>query len=90
MWKKLASMIAGSILVSSCQTAMYKPIICKPGTALKDGRCQKVPPIEKRTDLTAPKKKVTKKPIAEGPGISSQSPFIQVPKPKQNVYGQPL
>lgn len=89
MLKKLASivaMVSASLTVASCQTAMYKPIICKPGTALKDGRCQKVPTIQDRTDLTAPKKKaVTKKPIAEGPG-----PSIQPPRVQQNVYGQPL
>lgn len=89
MLKKLASivaMVSASLTVASCQTAMYKPIICEPGTALKNGRCQKVPPIEKRTDLTpAPKKKVIKKnkPAADGPGI------IQPPRRQQNVYGQP-
>lgn len=86
MWKKLASiaaMVSAAVTVSACQTSMYKPIICEPGTALKGGRCQKVPAFEKRTVTDVPKKKiVSKKPIAEGPGIST--------RPKQDVYGRPI
>lgn len=84
MWKKLAAMLSASLTVASCQTAMYKPIICEPGTALKDGRCQKVRSAADR-HIDAPKTKVSKKPIAEGPG-----PSIQPPRQKMNVYGQPL
>lgn len=88
MLKRLASivaMVSASLTVASCQTAMYKPLICEPGTALKNGRCQKVPPITNRTVLDAPKKKVaSKKPVAEGPGP------VQPPRRQQNVYGQPI
>lgn len=86
MLKKIASlaaMLSGALTVASCQTAMYKPIICQPGTALKDGRCQKVRSAADR-HVDAPKTKVQKKPIAEGPGISAPRP------PKMNVYGQPI
>jgi len=38
----VAALISTSVAISGCQTAMYKPIICEPGTMLKDGRCVKV------------------------------------------------
>ena len=38
----VAALISTSAILSSCQTVAYKPIICQPGTMLKDGRCQKV------------------------------------------------
>lgn len=79
MWKKLASMIAGSILVSSCQTSMYKPIICEPGTALKNGRCQKVPQTVSTPDVVKPKKYRSKKPEI-GTGT------VQPPRVYQNIY----
>lgn len=83
MWKKLASIAAtlsAAITVSSCQTAMYKPIICQPGTALREGKCQKV---GERVPVDAPKAKVKKKPVAEGPAM-------QTPRRQQNVYGLPI
>lgn len=82
MWKKLAAMVSASITVASCQTAMYKPIICEPGTALREGKCQKV--ASKLVD--APKAKIKKKPVDETP--------IVRPRPQtpwgQNVYGRPI
>ena len=38
----VAALISTSVALSGCETAAYKPIICEPGTALKDGRCIKV------------------------------------------------
>ena len=37
-----AALISTSVALSGCQTAIYKPIVCNPGTMLKDGRCVKV------------------------------------------------
>jgi hypothetical protein len=79
MWKKLASMIAGSILVSSCQTSMYKPIVCKPGTALREGKCQKVRQAVTSPEVVKPKKYRSKK-----PGIGTGT--VQPPRVYQNIY----
>ena len=38
----VAALISTSAMLNGCQTAMYKPIICNPGTMLKDGRCVSV------------------------------------------------
>lgn len=80
MWKKLAAMVSASLTVASCQTAMYKPIICQPGTALREGKCQKVAaPL-----VDVPKARAKKKTV-DGPSIS-----VQPPRVRQNVYGQPI
>lgn len=78
MWKKLAAMVSASLTVASCQTAMYKPIICEPGTALRQGKCQ---PVQK---AKAPQPKAK-----QAPPSSLLDQRVQQP-PKQNVYGQPL
>jgi len=79
MFKKLASivaMVSASLTVASCQTAMYKPIVCKPGTALREGKCQKV---ERAPEVVTPKKYRSKKPaVGTGP--------VQPPRVNQNVY----
>lgn len=80
MWKKLAAMVSASLTVASCQTAMYKPIICEPGTALREGKCQRVgTPL-----VDAPKAKV-RKPVVEEPIVRTR------PRPPaQNIYGRPI
>lgn len=89
MWKKLAAMIAGSVLVSSCQTPMYKPVICEPGTALKDGRCQKVPRIIKRPTPVRPATAAPKSNIVAPAWTQPSTPTKPSPAatPKQNEYG---
>lgn len=86
MLKKIASlaaMLSASLTLNACETAAYRPIICEPGTALKDGRCQKVP-------------RIVKKPTPSRPATAKASPGImstldqRTPRVKQNVYGQPL
>lgn len=77
MWKKLASIVSAAITVSSCTTAMYKPIVCEPGTALREGKCQKV--MRAPVDVAKPKKYRSKKPEI-GTGT------VQPPRVGQNVY----
>jgi hypothetical protein len=48
----VAALISTSVMLSGCETVAYKPIICQPGTALKDGRCAKV------TKAKAPKQRI--------------------------------
>lgn len=82
MLKKLASiaaMVSASLAVASCQTAMYKPIVCDPGTALKDGRCQKVRQAVTGPEVVKPKKYRSKKPEI-GTGT------VRPPRVGQNVY----
>ena len=38
----VAALISTSVILSGCETVAYKPIICQPGTALKNGRCMSV------------------------------------------------
>lgn len=79
MWKKLAALISTSILVSSCQTAQYKPIICDPGyNPTSDGRCAKVPRIAK---------KATPRRVAQPAKIFDTPSWTQ--PPRQNEYGLP-
>lgn len=97
MWKKLAAMIAGSVLASSCQTPMYKPIICEPGTALKGGRCQKVSQAVKDEHRTVPgtaaskpkyRSKVVGLPDVK-PSVTQRPPTFTEPRSpsaKQDVY----
>lgn len=85
MLKKIASlaaMLSASLTVSSCETVAYKPIICQPGTALKDGRCQKVTTVKRvktptrpRTDTTAPRPIVA----APAPAKPAPAPFLGRP-----------
>lgn len=80
MLKRLASivaMVSASLTVAGCQTAMYKPIICKPGTALREGKCQKVSQVE--APKAKPKTYRSKKPEI-GTGT------VQPPRVGQNVY----
>lgn len=78
MWKKLASIVSAAITVSSCTTAVYTPIVCKPGTALREGKCQKVsgPMVE------APKAKAKYR--SKKPEIGTGT--VQPPRVYQNIY----
>jgi hypothetical protein len=38
----VAGLISTSVMLSGCETAAYRPIICDPGFTVKNGRCAKV------------------------------------------------
>lgn len=91
MLKKIASlaaMLSASLTVAGCQTAMYKPIICEPGTALKDGRCQKVSQTTKKakpSNAAASQSTRTRAPVRQFVPLNPAAP----PGARQNVYGLP-
>ena len=62
----VAALISTSAMLSGCETVAYKPIICEPGTMLKDGRCQKVT----KTKVTTPRKTTPRAP-ARAPVVIS-------------------
>jgi hypothetical protein len=59
----VAALISTSVMLSGCETVAYKPIICEPGTALKDGRCAKVV----KTKVAKPHKATTPRAPAQAP-----------------------
>lgn len=79
-------MLSASLTVSACQTIAYKPIICDVGTALKDGRCQKVKaPKTVKPKMTAPRQSIAAPAWTQPSAPAKPRPATT---PKQNEYGQ--
>ncbi len=55
----VATLISTSILLSGCETSAGKPILCDPGTVLKNGECVRVAKVRPARPAVAKPRRIS-------------------------------